>query len=243
MILHDYAFARAHHEVRVDERQILIDLLRLEPGHIVVDVPAWIGYVADGIAKIHDPALLICIEPQRELAAQIDHALTVLHSMSLSHLPLPSNHVDRVVSAVGLHHLPDRATALREMVRILKPGGLIVLNEVLADTTVAWLLNDAVHRHSWTGHCGRFLHPGEASTLLEEAGCVDVIEQAHAIQWRFSSVLEMGMFCRSLLRMERASVAQVIHEVSTRCSLDSLADGSVRLPWPLVYATGVKPMA
>jgi SAM-dependent methyltransferase len=42
-------------------------------------------------------------------------------------LPLPAQSVDAVVSANLLEHVPDDAAALREMHRLLRPGGLAVL--------------------------------------------------------------------------------------------------------------------
>jgi SAM-dependent methyltransferase len=47
---------------------------------------------------------------------------------SVTALPFPAGHFDAVVSADVLYHLDDDAAALRESARVLRPGGLIVIN-------------------------------------------------------------------------------------------------------------------
>lgn len=45
-------------------------------------------------------------------------------------LPLPANHVDYVFANMYLHHVEDPPTAIREMVRILKPGGTLIITDL-----------------------------------------------------------------------------------------------------------------
>ena len=46
-------------------------------------------------------------------------------------LPLQDNHFDVVVSAFLMRNLPDPETAVREQVRLLKPGGRLVFLEIV----------------------------------------------------------------------------------------------------------------
>ena len=45
-------------------------------------------------------------------------------------LPLADQSVDLVVSSFAAHHLPDRHAALAEMLRVLKPGGRVIIWDI-----------------------------------------------------------------------------------------------------------------
>jgi SAM-dependent methyltransferase len=48
----------------------------------------------------------------------------------LHQLPLPDDHVDLVVCALALTHLPELTPAIAELVRVLRPGGHLVISDV-----------------------------------------------------------------------------------------------------------------
>jgi demethylmenaquinone methyltransferase/2-methoxy-6-polyprenyl-1,4-benzoquinol methylase len=50
-----------------------------------------------------------------------------LHRADVRRLPFPSDRVDLVMSAHMLEHLPDPLEGLREMIRVLRPGGTLLL--------------------------------------------------------------------------------------------------------------------
>jgi ubiquinone/menaquinone biosynthesis C-methylase UbiE len=51
------------------------------------------------------------------------------HEADLQHLPLPDDHVDLVVCALALAHVPDLEPVLIELVRVLRPGGHLVISD------------------------------------------------------------------------------------------------------------------
>lgn len=51
------------------------------------------------------------------------------HQADFRDIPLPDNHVDVAVCALALTHVPDLAPVLTELVRVLKPGGHLVLSD------------------------------------------------------------------------------------------------------------------
>jgi ubiquinone/menaquinone biosynthesis C-methylase UbiE len=51
------------------------------------------------------------------------------HEGDLHELPLPDDHVDLVVCGLALMHVPDLAPALAELVRVLRPGGNLVISD------------------------------------------------------------------------------------------------------------------
>lgn len=88
----------------------------------------------------------------------------------LERLPFPDASFDVVASITVLCFLPDAASAFREMARVLRPGGRLVLGEL-----GRWSLWAAERRvRGWLGSrtwkAARFRAPGELRTLAEQAG-------------------------------------------------------------------------
>ncbi len=68
------------------------------------------------------------VEPSGVMRSQAKpHANVVWHEGVAEQLPLQSDSVDAVISQLSLHHFSDRPRALWEMVRVVKPGGCLVL--------------------------------------------------------------------------------------------------------------------
>lgn len=219
---------------RREERQVLLDLLAVEAHHVVCDVPAWGGYLAEGI---DDPSRVICVEPSAAFADLISTKFQVICA-AMEEMPLPDASVDRVGSMVGLHHLPDKFAFVQEAARILKPGGRIVLSEVLRDSGVAHFLNGPVNRLAFAGHHGKFVRPDELTQLLSDAGFTNISEAQQHLVWRFTTDVEMVEFCRCLLglRPRPAAIATAIQEHFAVRHVE----GEVHLPWSLRYAVGEK---
>jgi SAM-dependent methyltransferase len=51
------------------------------------------------------------------------------HEADLHDLPLPANHVDLVVCALAMVHVPALQPVLAEFVRVLRPGGHLVISD------------------------------------------------------------------------------------------------------------------
>jgi ubiquinone/menaquinone biosynthesis C-methylase UbiE len=56
-------------------------------------------------------------------------------------IPLDDGAVDAVLMFLSFHHFPDRAAAVREIVRVLRPGGRVLLRGVFSDRPASdwWL--------------------------------------------------------------------------------------------------------
>lgn len=113
----------------------------LPAGSAVLDVPSGSGvalrgvrpgqgitYVAADIA----PAMLARTRATAERLGVSDQVRTV--RADVERLPWEDGSFDRVVTFTGLHCFPDPRAAFAEMVRVLRPGGVLTGSAVLTDT-------------------------------------------------------------------------------------------------------------
>jgi SAM-dependent methyltransferase len=86
-------------------------------------------------------------------------------------LPFPDGEFDRVVAAEVLEHIPDDFVAIRELARVLRPGGTMAVTVPRwLPERICWALSDAYHEVEG-GHV-RIYTAGELVAKLEAAGLV-----------------------------------------------------------------------
>jgi ubiquinone/menaquinone biosynthesis C-methylase UbiE len=110
--------------------RILIERARPKPGERLLDAACGTGIVARLVAPIvgpsgrtvgldYDP---IMIEMARRLAPEIEW-----RQGDLQNLPFPDGFYDLVICQQGLQYRPDAGAGLRQIHRVLRPGGRMVL--------------------------------------------------------------------------------------------------------------------
>ncbi len=100
-------------------------------GKRVLEVGCGQGTVLNHLARRRAEAVgvdmsMVSIERTREGARELRHHVAVAQSDAES-LPFPDERFDAVVSFGVLHHTPDTAKSIREVRRVLKPGGLAIV--------------------------------------------------------------------------------------------------------------------
>lgn len=100
-------------------------------------------------------ARTIGIDPTVELIAEARRLQPggVFHEAAGEALPLSDASVDLVVSYVSLVDIPDYRAAIREMARVLRPGGRCVvanLNSFSTASTLYWARDEEGHKLHWT---------------------------------------------------------------------------------------------
>ncbi|HEY6874330.1 MAG TPA: metalloregulator ArsR/SmtB family transcription factor [Geobacteraceae bacterium] len=90
-------------------------------------LPALAARAARVIGVDHSPAML---EEARRRLSQAGLAGIELRLGEMAHLPLPDKGADCAVLNMVLHHAADPAAVLREIGRILSPGGALVLADL-----------------------------------------------------------------------------------------------------------------
>ena len=232
---------RAYPEARDAERRLLLDRLRLAPGLTLCDAGAGGGYLVEAaLEQIADPGCITCVENSQSFLDTIDPKFNRVLS-SLSRIDLPDESVDRVSNLAGLHHQEHKDAFFREAFRILKPGGRVAVADVLADSPQDRFLNIAVDRYTPIGHDGMFVHPGEFSAMLGDAGFVNVEEEVMTYNWDLPDREILVSYCKTLFRMDKASREQVAESIDRYLAVTDSETGA-HLEWSLVHAAADKPV-
>lgn len=117
-----------------------------------------------------DPAMLAAARTR----ADKDGITAVFLEGRIERLPFPDAAFDLVVSITVLCFVPDASAAVREMARVLRPGGRLVLSEL-----GRWSLWAMIRRvRGWLGaatwKAARFRSSGELRALAAQSGLGDV---------------------------------------------------------------------
>jgi len=110
------------------------------------------------------------------------------HKGYIEAIPLPDASVDVVISNCVINLSGDKPRVLREVARVLKPGGRFAVSDVIADPD----MDEATRKDmaQWTGCIAGALTRGDFERTLGEAGLVDVeIRDTHRVHEHATSAI------------------------------------------------------
>jgi ubiquinone/menaquinone biosynthesis C-methylase UbiE len=149
---------------RIPER--LMALLDLPADGVVLDAGGGTGRVAQFLRGISTHVLVA--DESREMLREASKKTGI--SPVCSHaeqLPFPSNFFDRILMVDALHHVADQRTTVKELWRVLKPGGRIVVEEPDARSFLVKLVALGEKAALMRSH---FLSPLQIGTLFRYHG-------------------------------------------------------------------------
>jgi len=131
--------------------EAVYDFLRIGPGHRVLDLGCGRGFYLNFTRHLYPNADVVGIELDRPLLdiarAHVPGARVVCGSAY--DLPFADASFDRIIFSEVIEHIPDDEAALREVSRVLAPGGIVAVTTPNADYPLAW---DPINRVlEWLG--------------------------------------------------------------------------------------------
>jgi ubiquinone/menaquinone biosynthesis C-methylase UbiE len=127
----------------------------LSPGEVLLDLGCGEGrhvinaYIAADITAI---GVDLCARDLRTAASRQQPFAKAgghfsLHQADALQLPFADRSFDKIICSEVLEHLPDYTGALREIQRVLKPGGLLAISVPRAwPEKICWAFSDAYHQ-------------------------------------------------------------------------------------------------
>jgi ubiquinone/menaquinone biosynthesis C-methylase UbiE len=152
--------------------------------HDVLDVGCGTGRLLEAAARRWDQVQFtgvdaskaMIVEAQRKHDGDVRFAFKQADAAAL---PLESASFDAALSTMSFHHWGDQAAGIREVGRVLRPGGLFVLADVDAPLLFLWRLF-----LKWPDHAG-LQAPAAIARLLEQGELAVV---THRRFWPLSRV-------------------------------------------------------
>ncbi len=149
-------------------REKALALADVQPGRAAADIGAGTGYVT--AALVERGVAVIAVDASRPMLAALADKLPPRAEVECRQgdaeaLPIEDGAVDYAFASMLLHHAESPPTVIREMARILKPGGTLVLTD-LDRHDFEFLVSQ--QRDRWMG-----FDRDQVREWLVEAGLVD----------------------------------------------------------------------
>jgi ubiquinone/menaquinone biosynthesis C-methylase UbiE len=164
------AFARSPLQTDPDRLRRLLEFLGPRPGERALDVACGPGIVT---AALERAGLLAAgIDMTREMIREALPGGGRYVQGNVERLPFPGGTFDVVLCRNSCHHFAEPGTVLREMVRVLRPGGRAVVEDMRApEDPVKREYHETIERLRDVSHV-RTLTRGEFRDLAAAAGLV-----------------------------------------------------------------------
>jgi len=114
-------------------REKAFSVAGLEAGKVAADIGAGTGFVTEGL--IRNRLQVIAVDQSEAMLREMRNRFSDVEDIEYrvgesEKLPIPDESVDYVFANMYLHHVESPLKSIKEMLRILKPGGKLVITDM-----------------------------------------------------------------------------------------------------------------
>ncbi|XVV17438.1 class I SAM-dependent methyltransferase [Actinoplanes sp. CA-131856] len=220
-----HAFAETRHltDTALDTwRTAITEHLNPQPGHHLIDLGSGTGSWTTAFHTWWPGTHITAVEPS---PAMRDRALVPTQPGHAADIPLPDTSADAVWISTVIHHIPDLPAAAREIHRVLKPGGAVLIRTVFPG-----------RHHGIT----LFEHFPEAAATLEHYPSITAIQNAFTgftttalqpVQQQTATSLTEAV---NNLRREAHTPLQLITDQAYASGLTRMREAATTTPGPVI---------
>lgn len=245
--------------------EAMIERAGIHEGQSVLDVAGGAGEPSLTIAERVGPnGSVMCTDAVAQMveAARHEANLRGLKNMQFQQctadsLPFPDNSFDAVVSRLGAMFFPDAVASMREMLRVVRPGGSLTF-AVWYKSDVnpfCYLVSCVIDQHVKAAapdpnapNAFRYAEPGKLAGVMKEAGAIDVRDEIVSFDieapltalefWTMRSQTS-DTLREKLAKLPAAEQAQIAAEVQQAVK-PFFPDDKMKFPTQMLIATGSK---
>lgn len=149
-----HASVVAQHGRRTAEEAAAFLLPRLRPGMRLLDAGCGPGSITAGLARRVAPGEVVGVDAEPSVLALARERGAGLPNLrfeeaSVYGLPFGDDSFDAAYAHQLLQHLTDPPAALRELARVVRPGGLVAVRDSDYQTMISWPRSEAIEE--WRG--------------------------------------------------------------------------------------------
>ena len=223
---------------------IIQEYASLGDGGLAVDIATGAGFTAFAVSPYVKRVLATDIaagmlRQAGQLAGERSLDNVELAFVEAEHMPFAAGSLDMVTCRQAAHHFYDLSQALREISRVLKPGGVFLLSDTSApeeDAVAAWM-NDVELRRDATHVWDR--KQSEWRVMLQEVGLAVTHLQMVRVHLEFNDWVKRSATPEEKIEPLRRDFLSASEAVVNAFGIEPDGDG-INFSWPVVVSRAVK---